>query len=67
MEVKKGYKHTELGAIPEDWSITRLGDVASIAAGGTPSRAITSYWSGHIPWVTTKEVGKEKLAERLRR
>src|SRR5438309_1217903 len=28
MSVRHGYKFTDLGEIPNDWSVTRLGDVA---------------------------------------
>lgn len=30
---KKGYKQTELGLIPEDWEVVRLGDVGKFAKG----------------------------------
>ena len=50
------YKQTDAGVIPEDWEVKRLGDLASITAGGTPSRAIARYWNGDIPWITTSEV-----------
>ena len=33
MEVKAGYKQTEVGVIPEDWEVRRLGDVTSITTG----------------------------------
>lgn len=42
--------------LPKDWSLLPLGDVAHVYAGGTPSRAVASYWGGEIPWVTTAEV-----------
>ena len=29
----KGYKHTELGVLPEDWEVVRLGDVCEIRDG----------------------------------
>lgn len=54
--IPPGYKQTEVGVIPEDWDVKRLGELASIAAGGTPSRAIARYWNGDIPWITTSEV-----------
>lgn len=57
MEVKPGYKQTEMGVIPKDWAVKRLGELASVTAGGTPSRANTKYWNGDIPWITTSEVG----------
>jgi len=33
-----------------------LGDMAEITSGGTPSREISGYWNGEIPWATTAEV-----------
>jgi type I restriction enzyme S subunit len=56
MEVKPGYKQTEVGVIPEEWEVKRLGELASVTAGGTPSHSNARYWNGDIPWVTTSEV-----------
>jgi len=56
MDVKPGYKQTEVGMIPEDWEVKRLGQLATITAGGTPSRTNAQYWNGDIPWITTSEV-----------
>ena len=33
MEVKPGYKQTEVGGIPEDWDVQHLGQVATITTG----------------------------------
>ncbi|MFD1818823.1 restriction endonuclease subunit S, partial [Pseudarcicella hirudinis] len=30
-----------------------MGEVATVSSGGTPNRAIASYWNGSIPWVST--------------
>lgn len=50
-------KMTEIGEIPESWDIKVFGDIASISAGGTPSRANPAYWqNGTIPWVKTGEI-----------
>jgi type I restriction enzyme, S subunit len=56
MELKPGYKQTEVGVIPDEWEAKHLGDLASVTAGGTPSRTSAQYWNGDIPWVTTAEV-----------
>jgi type I restriction enzyme S subunit len=56
MVVKKGYKQTEVGVIPEDWDLKKLGSIADVSAGGTPSRNVAEYWNGGIPWVTTTEL-----------
>ena len=50
-------KQTDIGPIPGDWSLRRLGDVCDFRAGGTPSRQKAEYWDGGvIPWVKTGEV-----------
>jgi type I restriction enzyme, S subunit len=56
MEVSAGYKQTEVGVVPEDWDLKELGEIASIAAGGTPSRENPAYWNGDIPWITTTQI-----------
>ncbi|HCD6628999.1 TPA: restriction endonuclease subunit S [Pseudomonas aeruginosa] len=33
MEVKPGYKMTEMGVIPEDWEVTRLGEASDVLTG----------------------------------
>ena len=38
MEVKPGYKQTEVGVIPEDWRLQPIGDVATTVASGRSSR-----------------------------
>ena len=45
-------KETEIGMIPEEWEVVRLGDVAEkMKAGGTPRRGVDEYWGGDIPFV----------------
>jgi type I restriction enzyme, S subunit len=61
VEVRPGYKQTDVGVIPGDWEVKRLGDLASITAGGTPSRSIARYWNGDIPWITTSELGSRTI------
>ena len=39
--------------VPNGWSVARLGDVARVTSGGTPSRKVAAYWGGNIPWVST--------------
>lgn len=46
--VKAGYKQTELGVIPEDWSVKKLGDIADITklAGFEYTNYFNSYKDG---------------------
>lgn len=34
----------------------KLGEIARVSSGGTPSRANPSYWNGNIPWVKTTQI-----------
>jgi type I restriction enzyme S subunit len=44
--------------------MVRLGDVAEISSGGTPSRSVLEYWqNGTIPWVKIGDI-KEKYISR---
>ncbi|NDD91349.1 restriction endonuclease subunit S, partial [bacterium] len=43
MEVKPGYKQTEVGVIPEDWNVAQLGDLKPFVTSG--SRGWASYYS----------------------
>lgn len=56
MELKPGYKMTEVGVIPEDWEVRRLEDVAEIISGGTPKTNEPSYWDGNIKWCTPTDI-----------
>jgi type I restriction enzyme, S subunit len=50
-------KQSEIGPIPESWELCKVGDVAKIQSGGTPTRETAENWSGGtIPWVKTGEI-----------
>jgi type I restriction enzyme S subunit len=52
MELRPGYKQTEVGAIPEDWDVVLLDSVSRRASGHTPDKAHPEYWGGDIKWVS---------------
>jgi type I restriction enzyme S subunit len=57
-----GYKPSPLGIIPDDWEVKRLGDIAEITSGTTPSRDNSSFYSnGTIPWVKTTDLNNGVL------
>ena len=55
------FKQTEIGEIPEEWEVVRLGDVCDTRSGGTPDRQRSEYWNGPIPWVKTGEVNYAEI------
>jgi len=55
MEVKPGYKQTEVGVIPDDWDIVLLDSVAKRGSGHTPDKAHPEYWGGTIKWVSLQD------------
>ncbi|HEC93342.1 MAG TPA: restriction endonuclease subunit S, partial [Candidatus Atribacteria bacterium] len=59
-QIPLGYKKTEIGIIPEDWEVKRLGEVGCIIGGGTPNTNKSEYWNGEINWFTPTEIGGKK-------
>ncbi len=60
MEVKPGYKQTEVGVIPEEWDAMRVCEFASVITGGTPRTEIQAYWNGSYPWVTPTDISDQR-------
>ena len=52
--IKKGYKQTELGVIPEDWEVKLIEEISNPVRGGSPRPAGSPrYFNGdYIPWLT---------------
>ncbi len=53
--------------LPKGWQKVRLGDIAEIIGGGTPSTQITSFWNGSINWFTPTEIGITKYVYKSQR
>ncbi len=53
MEVKRGYKQTEVGVIPEEWQALKVGDVCDCIV---PGRNKPRLFDGDIPWITTPDL-----------
>jgi len=47
--------------LPESWTWCRIGQIADVRLGGTPSRIEGTYWNGDIPWVSSGEVANARI------
>lgn len=47
----------------EEWELKKLGKIAKVSSGGTPSRAQSNYWNGDIPWVSTTLIDFNTILE----
>jgi type I restriction enzyme S subunit len=48
----EGFKMTELGPLPEEWEVARLGEIGNIITGNTPSKSNKEYWeNGEIDFI----------------
>lgn len=66
MKVAKGYKQTELGAIPEDWHFKTFVEVMKgFSSGQTPSRSVKKYYTGKIPWITSGELNYNVITDTI--
>lgn len=54
-------KETAIGAIPESWEVVRLGDVARITTGTTPSTERPDFYEGTVPFVKTAEIDNQVI------
>jgi len=49
-----------LGKVPVHWEVRRVGSIAAVFNGATPSSNIPKYWDGDIVWITPDDLGKLK-------
>ena len=47
----------------EPWEQRKLGELAEIVGGGTPSTSVNSYWDGDIDWYAPAEIGEQIYLE----
>ncbi len=52
-----------LGDVPEHWEVGRLKYAVSFSGGGTPSKTNASFWNGQIPWVSPKDMTRNRLSD----
>ena len=59
-DVPPGYKRTEVGVIPEEWSVKTAAELGQIVTGGTPPTNVLAYWGDEYPWVTPTDITERK-------
>jgi len=60
-------KKTEIGEIPENWEVRKIGDLGEIITGKTPSTSVKEYWNGEISFITPVDFSEQRyvsLSER---
>ena len=66
---KNGEKFPEIRfkGFTEAWEQRKLGKLAEIVGGGTPSTSVNSYWDGDIDWYAPAEIGEQIYLESSQR
>ncbi len=53
-----GYKMTELGPLPEEWQVVRLGEVGEVTAGGSAPQG-QHYFGGRNPFIRVQHLDED--------
>lgn len=48
--------------LPIGWVAERVREVFDSFGGGTPNRAVSEYWSGRIPWLSSSDIKTHRIA-----
>ena len=52
------FEDSELGKIPQGWSVGAILEQADLLSGGTPSTVKSEYWDGDVLWASAKDVSQ---------
>ncbi|NJN12781.1 MAG: hypothetical protein HC815_34465, partial [Richelia sp. RM1_1_1] len=47
--------------LPSSWVWVQLGKLGSLVGGGTPSKRNSEFWNGDIPWVSPKDMKRDRI------
>ena len=64
MAEKQNTPEIRFEGFTDPWEQRKLGDVATIMGGGTPSTNNDAYWDGDIDWYSPAELGEQVYADR---
>ena len=58
--IKRLYKQTEVGVIPNDWNVAKLGELGRIIRGASPRpQGDRRYYGGYIPRLMVEDVTRD--------
>ncbi|QSS97807.1 restriction endonuclease subunit S [Psychroflexus sp. ALD_RP9] len=61
---KPDFKHTELGWIPKDWEVKKLGEILiNSFSGGTPNTKNPEYYNGNLPFIKSGELNQINIVK----
>lgn len=63
----KNVPEIRFSGFAEAWEQRKLGEVAEIVGGGTPSTNVSEYWDGNINWYTPAEISDQIYLESSQR
>jgi type I restriction enzyme S subunit len=63
MEEQKNMPQLRFPEFEGEWIKRKLGNIASVTAGGTPSTLISDYWDGTIRWMNSGELNLKRVYE----
>ena len=52
-----------LPPVPKHWTVEKLGYLARLVSGGTPSKENPAFWNGEVPWVSAKDMKAPYLSD----
>ena len=65
--VKKKVPELRFKGFTDDWEERKLGDLANIVGGGTPSTSNPEYWDGDIDWYAPAEIGEQSYVSKSKK
>jgi type I restriction enzyme S subunit len=55
------FKKTLFGEIPKDWDEKKIGEIADVGGGTTPSTKVKDYWDGDVTWITPNDLASHRF------
>lgn len=57
------FEKSAASELPDSWAWVPLGGLGRLSGGGTPSKDELRYWNGAIPWVSPKDMKRDRIAD----